>query len=54
VIPELNHPQYSPDLFPPDFFLFPKMKFTLKGRRFEDMEDIKIKVTKELLALHAN
>jgi hypothetical protein len=30
-IPELNHPQYYPDLSPPDFFLFPKTKSTLKG-----------------------
>jgi hypothetical protein len=38
----------------PDFFLFPKIKSMLKGRRFEDTEDIKRHVTKELLALHAN
>jgi histone-lysine N-methyltransferase SETMAR len=53
-IPELNHSAYSPDLSPPDFFLFPKIKFTLKGRRIEDKENIKRNVTKELLALHAN
>jgi hypothetical protein len=34
--------------------LSPKIKSTLKGRRFEDTEDIKRNVTKELLALHAN
>jgi hypothetical protein len=32
VIP---HPPYSPDLAPCDFFLFPKMKMKLKGRRFD-------------------
>jgi hypothetical protein len=55
-IPELNHPPppYSPDLSPPDVFLFPKIKLMLKGRRFEDTEDIKRNVTKELLALHAD
>jgi transposase len=37
VIP---HPPYSPDLAPFDFFLFPKMKLTLKGRRFETIEEI--------------
>jgi hypothetical protein len=52
-IPELNHP-HIPDSSPPDFFLFPKIKSTLKGRRFEDTEHIKRKLTKELLALHAN
>jgi hypothetical protein len=44
-IPELNHPLYSPDLSPPDFILFPKIKFTLKGRIFEKTEDIKRNVT---------
>ena len=29
------HPPCSPDLAPADFFLFPKLKTTLKGRRFQ-------------------
>ena len=29
------HPPCSPDLAPEDFFLFPKLKTTLKGRRFQ-------------------
>lgn len=33
-------PPYSPDLAPCDFFLFPKMKMRLKGRRFETVEEI--------------
>jgi hypothetical protein len=37
VIP---HPPYSPDLAPCDFFLFPKMKLKLKGRRFDAIEEI--------------
>jgi hypothetical protein len=37
VIP---HPPYSPDLTPCDFFLFPKMKLKLKGRRFDTIEEI--------------
>jgi hypothetical protein len=37
VIP---HPPYSPDLAPRDFFLFPKMKLKLKGRRFDTTEGI--------------
>jgi hypothetical protein len=28
------HPHCSPDLPPADFFLFPKLKATLKGHRF--------------------
>jgi hypothetical protein len=37
VIP---HPPYSSDLVPCDFFLFPKMKLKLKGRRFGIIENI--------------
>ena len=36
----LEHPQYSPDLAPSDFFLFHEMKRQLKGRRFEDRDEI--------------
>jgi len=34
------HPPYSPDLAPADFFLFPKIKTILKGRRFLTTEEI--------------
>jgi hypothetical protein len=37
VIP---HTPYSPDLATCDFFLFPKMKLKLKGRRFDTIEEI--------------
>jgi hypothetical protein len=37
VIP---HPPHSPDLAPCDFFLFPKMKLKLKGRRFDTTDEI--------------
>jgi transposase len=36
----LPHPPYSPDLTPCEFFLFPKMKLQLKGRRFDRLEEI--------------
>ena len=29
----LHHPLYSPDLLPADYFLFPKLKFSLKGKK---------------------
>jgi len=45
------HPPYSPDLAPADFFLFPKLKTTLKGRRFETIEEIKENAIRELHAL---
>jgi len=37
----LEHPAYSPDLAPNDFFLFPKIKEILKGRHFDDIADIR-------------
>jgi len=33
----LEHPAYSPDLAPNDFFLFLKIKEVLKGRHFDDI-----------------
>jgi histone-lysine N-methyltransferase SETMAR len=30
----LEHPPYSPDLAPSDFYLFPKFKLFLAGQRF--------------------
>jgi histone-lysine N-methyltransferase SETMAR len=44
----LQHPPYSPDLAPCDFFLFPKIKSLLKGTHFQTVDDVKIK-TAELL-----
>jgi len=35
------HPAYSPDLAPCDFYVFPKMKLRLKGRRFVSIEEIR-------------
>ena len=36
-----EHPPYSPDLAMSDFFLFPKLKAHLAGKRFENDEDLK-------------
>ena len=47
----LNHPPYSPDLSPCDYFLFPKLKLPLKGRLFEDVQDIQGAVTSTLRAI---
>ena len=46
---ELNHPPYTPDLSPPDYFLFHKIKSNLKGKRFQDIDDIQKNVTAELV-----
>ena len=37
IVPQ---PPYSPDLAPADFFLFPKLKSSLKGLRFQMVEEI--------------
>jgi hypothetical protein len=37
----LEHPVYSPDLAPIDFFLFPKIKKILEGRHFDNIDDIR-------------
>ena len=42
---------YSPDMAPCDFFLFPKLKLPLRGRRFQSIEEIKENATKELKAI---
>ena len=47
----LHHPSYSPDLSPCDYFLFPKLKLPLKGRLFEDVQDIQAAVTSSLRAI---
>jgi len=47
----VSHPPYSPDLAPADFFLFPKLKTTLKGRRFQIIGEIQENAIRELRAI---
>ena len=42
---------YSPDLAPGDFWLFPKIKMTVKGKRFESIQDIEAATTAQLKTL---
>jgi len=42
---------YSPDLAPYDFWLFPKVKMTMKGKHFESIQDIKAAMRAQLKAL---
>ena len=42
------HPPYSPDSVPADFFLFLKLKTTLKGRRFQTIEEIQENAIRQL------
>jgi len=46
----LEHPAYSPDLAPSDFFLFPKIEKILKGRYFDDIDNIRSNTTAALKA----
>ena len=39
---------YSPDLYPSDYFLFPKLKMKLKRLHFADVAEIQETVTDEL------
>lgn len=50
-IPILEHPPYSPDLAPCDFYLFPKLKTALKGTRFHTLEEVKTKTADQLKGL---
>ena len=47
----MPQPPYSPEMAPCDFFLFPKIKRTLKGRRFTAIDDIKSASLQELKAI---
>jgi len=45
------HPPYSPDLALCDFWLFAKVKMTMKSKRFESVQDIKAAMTAQLKTL---
>ena len=36
----IDHPPYSPDMAPSDYFLFPNLKSYLRGKRFESNYDV--------------
>jgi [histone H3]-lysine36 N-dimethyltransferase SETMAR len=44
----MQHPPYSPDLAPSDFFLFPQLKKVLRGQHFADLKAIKKTVRRVL------
>ena len=50
----LEHPAYSPDLAPSDFFLFPKIKEILKERHFDDIDDTRSNTTEALKVIPQN
>jgi len=50
----LEHPAYSPDLASSYFFLFPKIKKILKGRYFDDIDDVRSNTMAALKAIPQN
>ncbi|CAH1965160.1 unnamed protein product [Acanthoscelides obtectus] len=50
----LDHPPYSPDLNPNDFFTFPKIKNRLRGQRFQSLEEAVDAFKNAVLDLPAN
>ncbi|CAH1999729.1 unnamed protein product [Acanthoscelides obtectus] len=50
----LDHPPYSPDLSPNDFFTFPKIKNRLRGQRFQSPEEAVDAFKNAVLDLPAN
>ena len=50
----LEHPAYSPDLATSDILLFPKIKKILKGKHFDDIDDIRSNTTAALKAIPQN
>ncbi|UYV61267.1 hypothetical protein LAZ67_1004166 [Cordylochernes scorpioides] len=50
----MPQPPYSPDLAPCDFFLFPKLKRPMKGRRYATLDEIKTASEEELKKILKN
>ena len=48
-ITQVTQPPYSPDLAPCDFWLVPKVKSPLKGRRFQTVDEIQENTTGPLM-----
>ena len=48
----LPHPPYSPDMSPPDFDLFPKMKQPMHGHHFSSLEEVSEAVTPAIRGLN--
>ena len=44
---------YSPDMSPSDFELFPKLKKSLRGKRFRSTEEVSNEVTQEIRRINS-
>ena len=49
-ITQVTQPPYSPDRAPCDFWLLPKLKSPLKGKRFQTVDEIQENTTGQLMA----
>jgi histone-lysine N-methyltransferase SETMAR len=47
----LHDPSYSSDSAPADFFLFPKLKSQLKGKRFQNISKIQANMTEQIRSI---
>jgi len=50
----LPHPPYSPEMSPPDFDLFPKLKINMHGVYFSTLEDLSASVTRLVRQLNCS
>lgn len=50
----LPHPPYSPDISPPDFDLFPKLKEPLRGIRYSDLDELHEAMNAEVRRINKN
>ena len=50
-ITQVTPPCYSPDLMPCDFWLFPKVRSPLKGKKFKAIDEIQENTMGQLMAI---
>jgi len=50
----LPYPPYSPNMRPPDFNLFPKLKINVRGVHFSTLEDFSASVTRRVRQLNSS
>ena len=48
----VTHLPYNPDMSPPDFDLFPKLKIDMLGVRFSTLDDLSASVTRRVRQLN--
>ena len=48
-ITQVTEPLYCPDMAPGNFWLFPKLKSPLKGKRFQTIDEIQENTTEQLM-----